>query len=346
MAKVTIQSMAKELGLSRNTVSMALKGNPSVKKNTREMVLNYALKEGYFVKTPVFADIAPGTERERHIMILRKPDEAFYWDRVMNGITEEASRNNCQTHVAVVTDEEERAGTFPLGLNEKVDGVIFMKMMSPQYVKKIKEHGHLIFMMDDFCNYSKEPLGDVVRVEGKNAVKYLAEHLIGQGIQRIGFLNESSTVYETMHDRYMGYMEAIEHAGLHSELYTLMPSMESDHFYFDESFDEVVARYLENPKGLPEAVVCGNDVIAMKLTKAFRRRGIRVPEDVAVTGFDNDEEGKIDPFFSTVHADSKWLGRRLVQSFMHRLKYPDAPYEKVLIYGQPVVRLSSRKKVN
>ena len=100
MAKVTIQSIAKDLGLSRNTVSMALKGNDLVAQRTREMVLRYAQQRGYVASS--------GEEGERQlpereeagdhrIMILRKPDVAVYWDKVINGISEEASRNHCQT---------------------------------------------------------------------------------------------------------------------------------------------------------------------------------------------------------------------------------------------------------
>ena len=66
---------------------------------------------------------------------------------------------------------------------------------------------------------------------------------------------------------------------------------------------------------LPEAIVCGNDMIAKRLTESFRKIGVRVPEDVALTGFDDDEDRMLYPFFSTVHVDTKWLGRRMVMNF-------------------------------
>ncbi|MDE6964221.1 MAG: substrate-binding domain-containing protein, partial [Lachnospiraceae bacterium] len=91
----------------------------------------------------------------------------------------------------------------------------------------------------------------------------------------------------------------------------------------------------------PEAVVCGNDSIAKYLTQALRKKGVRVPEDVAVTGFDNDEEDMLSPFFTTVNVDAKWLGKRMVQCFLWRIRHPDAPYEKIAVSGQVVIRKSS-----
>ncbi len=115
MGKVTIQSIAKDLGLSRNTVSMALKGNELVTPRTRERILRYAEQVGYTTGTP-----REEMHREKqpdllyHIMILRRPDVAVYWDKVINGISEEASRNHCQTQV-VVTREDEEEKRLPRG---------------------------------------------------------------------------------------------------------------------------------------------------------------------------------------------------------------------------------------
>ena len=143
-----------------------------------------------------------------------------------------------------------------------------------------------------------------------------------------------------MHDRYIGYIEAMRQAGIEPESELVKPDMESDHFYYQVSFDELVEEYRTT---MPEAIVCGNDQIAQSLTQAFRRRGIRVPEDVAVTGFDDDEAERLDPFFSTVHVNANWLGQRMVQSFMWRMQNPEAPYEKIVVAGDVIIRRSSCK---
>lgn len=346
MGKVTIQNIAKELGFSRNTVSMALKGNDLVAPRTREMIRKYAERVGY-LRMPVEEpqEEFPAAEQADgpacHIMILRKPDIAIYWDKVINGISEEACRHHCQTQVAVVTDEAEEWQQFPPGLDERIRAVFCVKMLNREYIEKIRRQGILVCMLDS-CKDGREPLGDIVKTEGFHAVMQLTTHLIDQGMRRIGFLNESSSLYETMYDRFSGYLYAMRQKGIRLDPRIVLPEAQNGRFYDMRTFDEVVEGYGE----LPEAVVCGNDEIAKYLTQALRRKGIRVPEDVAVTGFDNDEEGILDPFFTTVNVDAKWLGKRMVQCFLWRQQYPDAPYEKISVSGEVILRRSSQRRGN
>ena len=339
MGKVTIQSMAKDLGLSRNTVSLALKRSELVSHKTQEMVFRYAGKVGYIDYGPEREQKEPVNQTVYHIMILRKPDVAVYWDKVINGISREASKNNCQTQVAVVSDEDEKNGQFPLGLDEKIHAVFCVKLLSWDYMKKIKDQGYHVVILDDYQNPLHRPLGDVVRIEGLKATSALTSHLISQGMKRIGFVNEHSDTYETMHDRYMGYLDAMKQAGLEPEENLVRPNMEGADFYTVECFEQLVSEFTEQP----DAVVCGNDQIAQYLTYALRKRGLRVPEDVAVTGFDNDEVDMLDPFFSTVYVNANWLGQRMVQSFLWRMQNPDAPYEKIVVNGEVIIRKSSCK---
>lgn len=346
MAKVTIQSIAKDLGLSRNTVSMALRGNELVAQRTREMVLRYAEQTGY-VACPGQEDEGERQEArqdaEHQIMILRKPDVAVYWDKIINGISEEASRNHCRTQVAVVTQADEDAQRFPPGLDASIEAVFCVKMMNRDYVKKIRQKGIQVFLLDAYKDAGDGMPGDVVKMESFQAVVKMTRHLIGQGMRRIAFLNESSSLYESMHDRLDGYLYAMNQAGIEvcPELVRPDSNLVNSEFYNEQTFQGIVEDYKK--VGMPEAVVCGNDEIAKFLTQALRRAGIRVPEDVAVTGFDNDEEYMLDPFFTTVNVDAKWLGRRLFQCFLWRLQHPDAPYEKIEVSGEVIFRKSSRK---
>ncbi len=346
MRKTTIQGIAETLGFSRNTLSMALKGNDMVSPKTREIILRYADSIGY----PIISQEVREKEDEDacyRVMILKKPDVAVYWDKIVNGISEEASRNHCQTQVAVVTDEAEREGRLPLGLNETVQAVFCVKIIGADYIKKIKEKGIQVYMLDtclkeyghrEYRGITKEEmLGDVIKPEGTNTTMELVHHLLAQGMRRIGFLNDSSSVYETMHDRYNGFVQGMRQAGVELDPRIVLADVKSSNFYEDRVFEKIVESYAQ----LPEAVVCGNDMIAKFLTQTLRRKGIRVPEDVAVTGFDNDEDGMLEPFFTTVHVDAKWLGRRMVQCFLRRMQFPDAPYEKIVMQGEVIIRKSS-----
>lgn len=126
-------------------------------------------------------------------MILRKPDVAVYWDKVINGISEEASLNHCQTQVAVVTEQDEEALRLPRGLDEDMEAVFCVKMMNRDYVKKIRQKGILVFLLDTYKDPGEEMPGDIVKMESFQPVVKLVRHLLDQGMRRIGFLNESSS---------------------------------------------------------------------------------------------------------------------------------------------------------
>lgn len=341
MGKVTIQRIAKELGFSRNTVSMALKGNDMVAPQTREMIIRYAKELGFYGLAAEEEKPVPekAAEASYHIMILKRAHVAVYWDKVISGISEEASRHNCHIQIVVVTDEDERQQRLPLGLNGDIQAVFSVNLFDKAYMRKIRQMGIQIYLLDNYRDMEEEPFGDVVKMEGFSATAQLTRHLIDQGMRRIGFLNENSSIYESMYDRYAGYQYAMKQAGIEPDPAIVLPDVRNNHFYEIETYYEIVKIY---EAGIfPEAVVCGNDEIAKQLTQVLRIKGYRVPEDVALTGFDNDEEGMLDPFFSTVNVNAKWLGQRMVQSFIRRVEHPGIPYEEVLVYGKVILRRSS-----
>lgn len=308
MGKVTIQSMAKELGLSRNTVAMALKDDPKLAPVTGESSSD-GERNGYLGEN-VYVEEVQAPQEEHYNIMVHARDAAVYWDRVVSGISEEASLNNCQTRVAVVTEREEENGILPLGLDENIDAIFCIKM-PPEYMQKLVNLGYRIFQLDHYCGIEQRPMGDIVRVDGVRPVSLLTSHLIEQGMMRIGFLSEHSGTYGRCMTGMSVSLRRWNRRAFRSRRSLCAPNMESDHFYYPENFDKIVASY----DTLPEAIVCGNDMIAKRLTESFRKIGVRVPEDVALTGFDDDEDRMLYPFFSTVHVDTKWLGRRMVHEF-------------------------------
>ncbi|MDE7060594.1 MAG: substrate-binding domain-containing protein, partial [Lachnospiraceae bacterium] len=107
---------------------------------------------------------------------------------------------------------------------------------------------------------------------------------------------------------------------------------------------EEIEAYINHLTRMPEAIVCANDVIAFLVVKALRARGLLVPEDVAVTGFDNQEElSRMDPFLTTVRVGNTRLGKRLACQLLFRLKNPELPQEVVTVDTKVVYRESSRK---
>lgn len=96
-----------------------------------------AKRNGYLGENVYVEEVRAPQEKHYNIMVLRTRDAAVYWDRVVSGISEEASLNNCQTRVAVVTEREEENGILPLGLNENIDAIFCIKMLPLEYMQKL-----------------------------------------------------------------------------------------------------------------------------------------------------------------------------------------------------------------
>ncbi|WAH44706.1 substrate-binding domain-containing protein [Alicyclobacillus fastidiosus] len=86
-------------------------------------------------------------------------------------------------------------------------------------------------------------------------------------------------------------------------------------------------------------LVCANDSIAISAIHALTSLGIRVPEDVSVTGFDDiDDVLRVTPALTTVHVDKEAMGSRAVDMLLRRVEAPDAKREKLLLSGDVVFR--------
>ncbi len=343
MKKTTIQDIAKELGLSRNTVSKALMGSESVAEETRFMVLRKAYEMGYAkFKMPLpkeVSEIYPKNST-RNILVLGR-DSSSFWHRIITGVSEELCRNNCRLLLHFIDEETERRMELPRDLAEgEVDGVIVLNVFSEEYVRRIAAQGRPVVFLDasKHCDIYLQ-YGDVVAPEGEQSVRKLVENVIAQGMRRIGFIGDI-TYCKTIYDRYRGFASALIEANLDRDR-SIIKTAHVEHRYYDRQ--EVEEAFNSMPY-IPDAIVCANDDIAKDLYYVLKEKNISIPKDVAVIGFDDKEEAEImSPPLSTVHIPNKDLGIRLVQELFWRIENPERTKETVLITTDVVLRDSSVK---
>lgn len=338
MSKVTIQEIAKELGLSRNTVSLALKGSDIVSPSTRQKVMEYAVQTGY-LKTQ-----ERGGEPERpeyRIIVLRRPNEAVFWDVIMKGMMTEAREQNCLIQTAIVLEEDIERKRFPVGFGDGADALVFLNVFPEEYVKMLLQNRKPGIFLDYAVEFSGSTmLGDMIKSEGIRSVQHITRSLISQGLRRIEFFSSFDVEEcQTVNDRLIGYQRAMEEAGLPMTTMKDLQILNRRSVYTPEDLAEIV----KERQVLPDAFVCSNDVIAERLITVLREKGFRVPEDVAVTGFDNEERRSLAAFITTSDFNAEWLGRRLVFQALWRISHPNAPFEEIVVGSRVLFRRSSEK---
>lgn len=342
--KVTIQDIGKDLNLSRNTVAKALSNSETVAYDTRVTVIRRAWEMGY-QKLPVQIlqeyGVGGNTSSEKTVVVLVKRELSVFWNAIVVGISDELNKNKCRMRLNFISEEDEENRILPLDFKDDVDGVIFMNVFDPVFTETVlKREIPTVFLDFPIGSYALPYNCDVVLCEGKKSICTLTRSLIDQGLKKLAFIG-NTTYCESLKQRYEGFCEAMNTEGVEIDRNFVFTNALPESYSYDE-VDNIIGSYKE----MPEGIVCANDDVAIKAIKALSNRGISVPSDVVVTGFDNEEVlTHAEPMLTTVSVCNHKLGQRLVQQLIWRMENPDFPRETVSISTEIVYRISSDKKI-
>ncbi len=343
MKKVTIQDVAKELHLSRNTVAKALNNSDTVSYETRYVVIEKAYEMGYSKLSPVVLNefkLRNKIGDTKTIVVLTRREISVFWNSIIMGISDELNKFGCKLQFNFISEQDEKNLVLPLDLQAEVSGIIILSVFTIDYIEQIMKQNIPVVFLDAPSNPdSITQYGDIVVCEGMNSIKKITADLISQGMKRIGFVGDI-TYCKTIGDRYQGYVNALTEAGISVDESIVAAYHSAYKFYKTVE----VEKALDSFSSIPEAIVCANDDIALDVIRCLRSRGLSVPQDVAVTGYDNVEGmAQVEPFLTTVRVGNQRLGRRLVQQLMWRIQNPTFPKEIIFIGVEIIFRQSSNK---
>jgi LacI family transcriptional regulator len=173
---------------------------------------------------------------------------------------------------------------------------------------------------------------DFVGADNQRGARDVALHLIGKhGYRDLAFLG-GPTESPDSQERFAGFCDALDQAGLP------VPAAPAATGGFTEAGGAQAVRAML-ARQVPRAIVCGNDEMAIGALSALRAAHLRVPADVAVTGFDDIAASRhVRPGLTTVHQPMRDLGERAVQVLLGRLADPAGPPFSVVLPTEVVVR--------
>lgn len=322
MKKVTIQDIAREMGLSRNTVAKAL-NNGAVAPETRAAVVQKAWQMGYAKLT---ADVQQEMEtqyrREQSgtILVLFNRSESVFWNRTMVGISNAVSEEGFRMQLHIV-DEEDLDGDGVLAqLAEDVKGIIFLCVFPIRFVQGVARAGLPMTFFNTPVNAQEYiDLGDVYNLEGFYSMNRLTSYCIEKkGCRSFAFIGyaEGSRVVQA---RYLGFLGACNRYSIQPDE-NLLFTCPSNRLYFNYSMVEEAVKQMHS---VPDAIVCENDDIAKYTALALLQRDPMLAQRTVITGFDNTiEEDFFKKDIITVDVKVEELGRRLVKSVIDRVRDP------------------------
>jgi len=334
--QATSQNVADLAGVSRTTVSFVLNGVPGVKisEETRQRVLEAARQLNYYPASAA-RTLASGKTHRIGLVFCEQRDHLMadaFLPAFLRGVNDLAHQEGYRL---VFQSAEDRTGeTAYVGLlrEQHVDGLIVSAPRSDDLqLSRLHEEGYPLVLHGHLSDCSL-PFVDVDNIGG--ACKAVS-HLIELGYRRIGLITNAPLSYTSSQDRLTGYRQALQEAELPSD---------DELVRCGEFSPESGLRAMESLLALPSppsAVFVASDVVALGAMAAVREWGMRIPQDVALVGFDDIFlAAYVSPPLTTVRLPAYGLGWA-AGDMLIRLISEDEPLERqMLLESELVIRQS------
>ncbi len=299
MGKVRLEDVARVAGVSMKTVSNVVHDYPHVSAQMRERVQR-AIDELGYKPNALGRRLATG---RTGLLALAFADVSLPYFSELARVVNEAAVPRGYRLLLEQTDgtlegEQAVVSSSEAGL---VDGVIFQpSVMSTNEIAQHRGDVPIVLLGEGAAPLSV----DHVMIDNMAAADAATRHMIGLGRSRIGFVgHEERGLSATSTQRLMGYQAALEDAGLRLDMSLLLPSRAIT----SQDAAEAVGVALDS--GLRfDALVCRDDLAAIGSLRALQERGLTVPDDVAITGWDNISMAAFTyPSLTTIAPDTRAL---------------------------------------
>jgi GntR family transcriptional regulator, arabinose operon transcriptional repressor len=185
-----------------------------------------------------------------------------------------------------------------------------------------------------------------VGVDNIGAIHNVVTYLIGLGHREIGFMMPSDPNTTSVKERYTGYRDALRHNGIpfNEKWLCRSPSLSYSPVNPEEGEEAEIQNYRPffQQRNLPSALIAINDYTAYLVYNAAKAEGVRIPEDMSLIGFDNDEFARFNEVpLTTVEQPFQEIGGRAVNLLVDKIRGVHSGLERILLPTRMVVRQSS-----
>lgn len=331
--KVKLEDIAEKLGVSIVTVSNALKGKKGVSDEMREKITQTAREMGYHSvqreKKTRDSHMIGAIVAERYV----REFPSFYME-VYKNISQEAMKRGSLTMLEVASQEKENLEEkFSAFQDCEVEGVILIGEMKKGYIDVVRrEYKNVPIVCVDYYDVYEDM--DYIVTNGFGGMEQMTRLMIKEGIRDLAFVGTVNAT-KNITDRYLGYCKALDRAGIEDAKYNIIPDRDSAGEVFDLN--------PQLPEKLPQGFVCNCDRTAFVVIRKLKERGMRVPEDISVVGFDNyppDASGGRQ--LSTYQNDEQVLARLSIHTMIRRIEGKKKP-EGIRIVEGSMIRGESVK---
>jgi len=303
---MTLSEIARELGLSKSTVSRALSGKGRIGKETRERVMNYIKMRQ---QTEIEQQISEKSTLNIGVVL---PEDIYYgggnfFHHCLLGICEAASMFGY--NVLITTGKQHNISELQsLVENRRVDGIVLTRSLEEDKALQYLTDIHFPTALTGSCQYD-----EVIQVDTDNegAAERMTSMLIARGFHKFAFFVKNMS-YIVDKKRYEGFCKALIKNGIaeHNQLfYTGSVKME----FLDSIIENLIAQKVR-------CVICGDDEICTMIMSKLQSEGYQIPKDIAVASLYNSPNlGCYSPPVTAVNVAAAQMGNIACKQLIHKL---------------------------
>ncbi len=323
--KLTIRDIARLAGVSTATVSRTLNHKPDVDRETRERIMHVVNEHGYVPSGPA-SRLAGGRSRLFGALVptltwplmpnimqgIAEVIEQTAYELVLYSISHRTDRSALIDRILATRLIDGLIAVYPDGIS-RVESADTLDREASTHLLQVYQQGFPVVILDDQSLHSRIPwVGPDNRIGACEAVR----HLIRLGHRRIAYIH-GPVQYQCSHDRFAGYRQALEEARI-----DLDPSLTVQGDFTTPSGYAAATRLLAEADR-PTAIFAANDQMAYGVLSAADAQGLRLPDELAVVGFDDTVASALmRPALTTVKQPFQEMGKRAAETL---LLLADAP---------------------
>lgn len=335
-----IDDIARLAGVSKSAVSLALNNKAGVSEATRQHILEISREHGYIPRTFKTNKVLPKNNTLIRFIACKNMDivtehyesQPFFNELIHHLMSYAGEQGhtlvissvpiqNLKKEIELLENEQPSAGILLLGTNLTADMIESV----------LSVHKNVVVVDTSLEQADVSIVGINNYLGGYQAGKFL----LSAGYKKIGYVQSDVRIVNFI-KRKEGFVSALREEGVQLEE-NLTFSMNPMSVQSQESFKSGIG----NVKQLPEAIFCENDYMAISAIKTFQELGIKVPEDVAIMGFDNILEAEIiSPELTTIQVKKDVMAKTAMEVLLHKMNNEDFSNVQITVNTEVIVRKS------
>lgn len=331
---VTISDVAKLANVSTATVSRVLSNSGNVKKETTEKVLEAIQKLNY--QPNILARQLRKLETKTILVVVPDITNTFF-SKILRGIERVAIENDYEVLLGDTGNDVERErGYLDILRQKKADGMI---LLTARLESHLLEEMAGEFPVVLACEYLEGSTIPTVSIDNISSARKATEYLINLGHRRIGFISGPLNVILSR-DRLKGFRQAMAQHNIPIESFLVQ---EGD-FSFESGYN-MMMKFLAFDQP-PTAVFAANDEMAIGAIKAIKSKGLNVPDDISVVGFDDIKFASIyEPALTTISQPMFEIGKKAMELLIKLINKDQLEKNQYILEDQLVIRETCKEYV-